>query len=159
MRRADDLILEGYRYRVHLRGSAHQNDDNWGGGCSYADYKYSTYWWSGAGTVIELEAEKETAFLFNTYANENSQTTLCEAVLTISRDGSWLWPQIVKAEVLDERKLADLIGVKITERIASRTSSGPLPEVAFGPLKLDEMIQTGIVAEPKTGQIHLPLSI
>ncbi len=146
----EELILEGNKYKGRFLAAEGKNR-RWRGS-HYSEHLVDTKYWEGKGIITDKETNEERSFLFKTEEKDYSCDGLEDEIMDLKR-----WPSYDIPKIIRKEKIVDLILQSMYEDTKNRKDEEIIPTVYPPTLKMEELVEKGLVAE-KSGQIRLPLT-
>lgn len=149
----EELSIQGHRY--FGRFSAVKKTKEFWAGSEYTEHLEDRYWFEGIGIIEDIEKREPCRFLFKTEIDRyGKESKLIEKLLVIEDKNYYRRnPPVIKKEFVN-----DLILEKIYQDAKEKEKTEIIPEVYSSLLSYEELLEKGLIADEKSGQIMLALT-
>jgi len=154
---AEKLVLEGNKY--HGRFIVDKRSRNVRRGSHYTEYEKEVYWYKGEGLINRLNSEEEVKFLLNTKDSFDSSIPLEECFIWIKKE-EFFSEKVDNSLIVKRKEVMDILLESMCNEVENKLREGKkiIPSIRVPDLSYEDLLDKGLIADEKSGQIKLGLS-
>lgn len=147
-----EATLQGHKYLG--RFSAEEEETECWTGSEYAEALHNFYHWKGKGIIVDIQTKEAHRFIFRTPKRDTVRVSNGQLENEIVRiEGEW--GRETKPHIIKKESIYDMVLQQMYEEAKEGEKTKIIPSVFPEALKYEDLLNKGLVAEKKSGQIRL----
>ncbi|MBU2052914.1 MAG: hypothetical protein ABIJ14_02595 [Nanoarchaeota archaeon] len=153
----EELVLTGNKY--YGRFLVDKRSRNIRCGDHYTEHERKVYWYKGEGLIKNLNSEGEVKFILDTKDSFDSSIPLEEYFIWIKKE-EFCSEKVNNSLIVKRKDVMDILLESMCNEVENRLREGEkiIPSIVVLDLIYEDLLERGLIAEEKTGQIKLGLS-